>query len=49
MISQLNNLASITKIDQPLNKEQVNQKIKIASAAEMQGNNMLDIQPFTDD
>lgn len=51
MLGQLQNLAEISKIDKPLNKEKVNQKIKVANAAD--GGNgmlpMLDKQPFTDD
>ena len=51
MLDQLQNLAEQTNIDKPLNKDKINQKIKVANAADA-GNNMmpnLDKQPFTDD
>eukprot|EP00347_Sterkiella_histriomuscorum_P010183 403377288 len=52
MLNQLQNLAEQSKIDKPLNKDKVNQKIKVANAADGGQNGMmqmLDKQPFNDD
>lgn len=53
MLNQLQNLAEQTKTDKPLNRDKINQKIKVANAADMAMNNnmmpLLDRQPFTDD